>query len=113
MEELNEICQIEGIDMIFFGPADFSHSIGVPGQFDDPRIEKARIKIAETANKYGKFAGTVGSLINFEELTSIGYNFVSIGADVVGLQNYCKDIMTTIRKKHSEKVGIYEKPVKS
>ena len=60
MEELDEICQIEGIDMIFFGPADYSQSIGIPGQFDDPRIMETRIKIADTARKYGKFAGTVG-----------------------------------------------------
>ena len=56
--ELEEICALDGIDMIFFGPADFSQGIGAPCEFDDPRISEARELIAKTARKYGKFAGT-------------------------------------------------------
>ena len=76
--------------MIFFGPADYSQSIGVPGQFDDPRIQETRIKMAETARKYEKFAGTVGSLGNFNKLKEMGFRFISVGADVVGFKTIAK-----------------------
>ena len=36
LSQLDEICQVEGIDMIFFGPGDFSHAIGHPAEFDHP-----------------------------------------------------------------------------
>lgn len=107
MDELDEICKVEGIDMIFFGPADYSQAIGAPGRFDDPRINEARIQIAKTAEKYGKFAGTVGSLDNLPELKHIGYNFISIGADVVGLQNYCKNIVSKSSEISKKAVDLY------
>ena len=30
LEQIDEIAQVPGYDMLFFGPGDFSHSIGVP-----------------------------------------------------------------------------------
>lgn len=88
MEELEEICALPGIDMIFFGPADYSQGIGKPFQFNCPEIAEARRRIAETARRHGKFAGTVGGVGNFAELISLGYQFVNVGADVVALQEY-------------------------
>jgi len=42
-----------GIDMVQFGPADYSMSIGVPGQWKDPRIKEAERYTIETALKKG------------------------------------------------------------
>lgn len=96
LDELEEIISIPGLDMIFFGPGDFSQSIGAPGQMDHPRILETRKRIADLAVKNGKFAGTVGGLGNFEELVQMGYSFVSLGADVVGLQQYCQNIIEKV-----------------
>jgi len=93
MAELEEICALPGIDMIFFGPADFTQGLGVPCQFDDPRVAEARQLIAKTARKHGKMAGTVGGPGNAQQLINEGYNFISMGADVVGLSSYWKNII--------------------
>ncbi|WP_262245747.1 HpcH/HpaI aldolase family protein [Parapedobacter soli] len=93
LDELEEIAQLEGFDMLFFGPGDFSQSIGAPGQWDHPLLIETRKRVANVANKYGKFAATVGTAANFDELRAMGYRFVSIGADVVGLKNYCQNIL--------------------
>jgi 4-hydroxy-2-oxoheptanedioate aldolase len=90
--EIDEIAQVEGIDMLFFGPGDFSHGIGVPGKFDDPRVIEARERVVEAARKHGKWAGTVGSPANFEALANMGYQFINIGADVIGLVEYFKGL---------------------
>ena len=37
VQNLEEILSIGGIDMVQFGPADYSMSIGIPDQWDDPR----------------------------------------------------------------------------
>lgn len=93
--ELEEICALEGIDMIFFGPADFSQGIGdLKGT--SPEIDRVRRLVAETARKYGKFAGTVGSADDFDRLVDMGYTFINTGADVVGLWSYFKDISSKV-----------------
>jgi 4-hydroxy-2-oxoheptanedioate aldolase len=93
LEALDAIADLEGYDMLFFGPADFSQGIGAPGQWDHPRLLETRELVAKTARKYGKFAGTIGGLANAGQLVDLGYSFISIGADVIGLTNYCRSLM--------------------
>ena len=93
LAELSAIAALPGIDMLFFGPGDFSHGIGAPGAWDDPRLLEARHQVAEAALAHGKFAGTVASPDNLDELIALGYRFLSMGADVIGLAEYCGSIM--------------------
>ena len=93
LEELEQICSLPGIDMIFFGPADFSQGAGIPCDWTNPLIEKTRLDVARTARKHGKHAGTVGGIKDFGRLTDMGYNFISVGADVLGLADYYTNIV--------------------
>jgi len=97
LSELEEIAALEGIDMIFFGPADFSQGIGRPNDFQNPELLRARELVAKTARRYGKMAGTVGGAGNYKSLESLGYNFINLGADVVGLSSYYKGIVEKIK----------------
>lgn len=108
LDELEEIAQLEGFDILFFGPGDFSQGMGAPGQWDHPLLLDTRRRVAEVANTYGKFAATVGTLANLDELKSMGYHFVSVGADVVGLGAYCREIASTVaRNAHRSKGASY------
>ncbi|MDF2716111.1 MAG: aldolase [Paenibacillus sp.] len=102
--ELEEIIALPGLDMIFFGPGDFSQSIGAPGQMDHPLIAETRKRIAELAVKHGKFAGTVGSTGNAEELVAMGYRFISVGADVIALTQYFRGIVGELHKQDAGRV---------
>ena len=51
------------------------------------------MSIAKTARKHGKFAGTLGGIGNQDELIAMGYQFISLGADVVALSAYFKNIV--------------------
>lgn len=93
LQDLEAIARLEGIDIIFFGPGDFSHSIGHPGESNHPLVKDTRKRVAEVCVKYGKFAGTIGSPENLDELIDMGYRFINIGADVIGLNDYCKNLM--------------------
>lgn len=92
LDELEEICALPGIDMIFFGPADFSQGIGRPNDFSNPEILETRRRIAECARRHGKWAGTTGGVESFDEFVDMGYTFISSGADVVALWQYYLDI---------------------
>jgi 4-hydroxy-2-oxoheptanedioate aldolase len=90
VESVDEIAAIEGVDMLFYGPGDYSHALGIIGQMDDPRIDQARRKVAEACAKAGVFAGTVASLQNYKEYLDMGYQFMNLGADVRALVDYYK-----------------------
>lgn len=97
LAELDAIAALPGYDVLFFGPGDFSHGLGVPGAWADPRIAAARKRIAEAAVRHGKFAGTVASLANQEDLVAMGYRFLNFGADVLGLADYFGGLMAGFR----------------
>lgn len=108
LADLDAIAALDGVDMLFFGPGDFSQGIGAPGVWDHPDLLDARRRVAQAALKHGKFAGTVGTPGNYQELAEQGYRFISMGADVVGLSNYCRSILSAVSdKKAPDRAGVY------
>ena len=99
LDDLEKIAKLPGIDIIFFGPGDFSHSIGVLGDWDNAKISEIRKKVADVALANGKIAGTVGNPGNLDDLIKMGYRFINIGADVVGLNQYCKSLAAEFQAK--------------
>lgn len=93
LTELDAIAAVPGYDMLFFGPGDFSQSIGAPGEWNHPKLIEARKLVAQAAKKHGKFAATSGGINSLDEFLQLGYQFVNVGADVVGLGQYCSQIV--------------------
>jgi 4-hydroxy-2-oxoheptanedioate aldolase len=102
LEDLDAIAALDGIDMLFFGPADFSQGIGAPGKWDHPKLIDVRRRLAETALRHGKFAGTPGTLENFDDLVKMGYRFIVLGADVIGVWDYIRQLIYGFSKKTEE-----------
>ena len=86
MDELEQIAKLPGIDMLFFGPADFSQGIGAPAQWDHPKIDEARRRVAKVAMDNGKFAGTMGYPHNMQQLVDMGYRFLNATIDTFVLR---------------------------
>ncbi len=53
VDDLEALLSVEGVDMVNFGPADYSMSIGLTGQFDHPRVKEAERHVIETALRLG------------------------------------------------------------
>jgi 4-hydroxy-2-oxoheptanedioate aldolase len=88
LDELEAIAECPGVDMLFFGPCDYSAAIGMPGQIWDPQIMEIGERIAALARKAGKMAGTIAVPEKCRTLSSMGYNFLNIGGDVRALAAY-------------------------
>lgn len=97
-EQIEEIAAVPGIDMLFFGPADFSQSIGEPCNIGNKETIEAKRRVAEVARRHGKLAGTVGGPGNMAELYDMGYRLISMGADVVALLQYFGDITKQVEE---------------
>jgi 2-dehydro-3-deoxyglucarate aldolase/4-hydroxy-2-oxoheptanedioate aldolase len=73
---------IDGVDVLFVGPTDLSHALGVPGRFADPTFVAAIESVAEAAGKHGKAAGIL--LKGSEDVPAYldrGYTFIGLGSD--------------------------------
>jgi 4-hydroxy-2-oxoheptanedioate aldolase len=105
LDQLDEICAVPGIDMIFFGPGDFSQAIGAPGQMDHPKIAEARKLVAAAARKHGKFAGTVSSPDAIGSIIEMGYQFINCASDVIALSEYASGIISGLGGKPNERAA--------
>ncbi|HEV2381462.1 MAG TPA: aldolase/citrate lyase family protein [Terriglobia bacterium] len=59
VECVEEIAAVEGVDLLFVGPADLGMSLGVPFQFEHPTMQSAIDRVAQAAAKAGIWWGTV------------------------------------------------------
>ena len=103
LDDLDEMAKLPGLDMLFFGPADFSHGLGCLAQWDNPLIDQTRRRIAEVAKANGKYAITPGGPGNIDELIDMGYQFISMGADVVALGAYFKQMVAEFEQAKKRK----------
>ena len=99
LNELEAIAELDGIDMLFFGPGDFSHGIGAPGIWDHPKLIETRKRVAKIAQKHGKFAGTTGDIKSLNEFIDMGYQFICVVSDVSALNEYCRQIVDEFIKR--------------
>ncbi|MDD4875988.1 MAG: aldolase/citrate lyase family protein [Dehalococcoidales bacterium] len=53
MNELEDILSIKGLDMVQFGPNDYSISIGMPGQVRDPKVQAKQMEMIKLALEKG------------------------------------------------------------
>jgi len=53
MDNLEEILSVKGVDMVQFGPNDYSVSLGKPGQGGLPEVVEAHHKMIKMAIKAG------------------------------------------------------------
>jgi len=92
LKDLDAITALDGIDIVFFGPFDFSQGIGAPAVMDHPLITETRKRVADVCRAHGKFAGTTGTPATIDTLIDMGYRFISIGGDVAALNEYCQNM---------------------
>jgi 2-keto-3-deoxy-L-rhamnonate aldolase RhmA len=68
--------------VLFVGPADLSHTLGIPGQFANDRYQAALRRVVEACRTHGKAAGILlYDPATFGQHLELGYTFVGLGAD--------------------------------
>ena len=68
VDQLEEIFSVKGIDMVQFGPGDYSMSIGLVGQGNHEKVKETEKKVISTAIKYGiRPRAEIDSMENFED----------------------------------------------
>ena len=83
VEAADEIAATDGVDVLFVGPADLSHSLGVPGRFAEVAYQDAIKRVVAACRAHGKAPGILlYDHASFRPHLDLGFTFVGIGADV-------------------------------
>lgn len=92
LENVEEIAAVDGIDMMMIGTNDLTAEMGIPGQYDDPRVRDAYMRTIAACRKHGKHVG-VGGLSTRPDLVAefvkLGARYVSTGTDLAFLLAAC------------------------
>jgi 4-hydroxy-2-oxoheptanedioate aldolase len=82
VEQVEEIAALDGVDVLFVGPRDLSHDLGVPGDVRAPRYLDALNRVRTAAGRFGKSCGLlVPNGAAAAEKHSEGWTFVAVGSD--------------------------------
>jgi 4-hydroxy-2-oxoheptanedioate aldolase len=91
IENLDEILSVEGVDMVQFGPADYSISIGRPGQAGSPEVQEVHLKMVESALAKGVAPRVeVASFEQAKPWVDLGVRHFCVGWDLVTLYAWCR-----------------------
>jgi 4-hydroxy-2-oxoheptanedioate aldolase len=84
LDHVEEIAAVEGVDVLFLGPGDFSTLGGYAGQFDHPKLEKAIERVAAAARRAGKHWGrpVIASTNEAEKYLAMGARFLAYCSDI-------------------------------
>ena len=105
IEHLEEILSIKGIDMVQFGPADYSLSIGFPGQWSHPKVKEAERYMIETALRLGVAPRVeLRDFKDAEPYLKMGVKHFCIGWDVDILHRWCREQGEAFSKTFKRKV---------
>ena len=99
-ESIEEIAAIPGVDGIFVGPCDLSIEMGIPLEFENPKLHEAINRILKACKDNGKeayiFSGSMDNAVSWIEK---GFDSVAYGLDAGFLINAYKGMTETFRNR--------------
>jgi 4-hydroxy-2-oxoheptanedioate aldolase len=85
IDNAEAIFAVDGVDMALFGTNDLTADLGIPGDYESPKVRDAYARAIAAAKKHGKHVGVGGlgaqpKLI--AEFVKMGARYVSTGTDL-------------------------------
>jgi 4-hydroxy-2-oxoheptanedioate aldolase len=99
VENLESLLSVPGVDMVQFGPADYSMNLGLTGQFNHPQVREAEKYVIETALKLG--IAPRAEISHPDECAryfDMGVKHFCIGTDVSVLFNWFREAGKTMNQ---------------
>ena len=83
VESVEAIAAVEGIDVLWVGQYDLANSLGLPGQFDHPRVRGAVERVLAAARRHGKVPAVLAmSVEEGRAVLAQGFRCVAYGGDI-------------------------------
>lgn len=94
LDNLEEIIDVDGIDIIYFGAFDLSQALGCPGEVKNPKVISAIQHGVEIVNTKGKYAGgfVPQSRDDVKWLLDMGMKFITYDVDSSIIYSQLSDV---------------------
>jgi 4-hydroxy-2-oxoheptanedioate aldolase len=91
VKNLEEILAVKGVDMVHFGPSDYSLSVGKIGQDKSAEVQRVHRQVIETALRNGiRPRVVIGSYEEARQYFDMGVRDFCVGNDLGVLYRWCK-----------------------
>ena len=96
--QVESLCELDGVDVLFIGPMDISQSLGHPGEPAHPEVAKVvdeviRVCLAK-GTPYGIFVGTPAAAQTYIDK---GAAYIALASDIAFLTSGYKNSAAQIR----------------
>jgi 2-keto-3-deoxy-L-rhamnonate aldolase RhmA len=102
VERVEEIAKVPGSHVLFIGPRDLSHDLGVPGDTSAPAFQEALNRVLTAADAAGLAAGILApDAKTAHRYADQGLRFIGIGSDATLLALAGKHAVDRVRGTHA------------
>lgn len=102
VENIDEILDVEGIDVIFLGPYDISQSLGIPGEVTDDRVEELMRRVCDRAAERDVVVGAFADNVDIaSKWIDAGVQYINIGVEAALFTERLGAISSEVRQ-HAE-----------
>ena len=97
LEAREELLAVPGIDAVMIGPADLSISLGVPGEFQHPKMVEAMEAIRDTCVRRGIVPGTQTRTLSLAKFwRERGMRFLGCSSDTGMLMDRAQEVVAAL-----------------
>lgn len=98
VKNADAIAALDGVDCLWVGHFDLSVSLGIPGEFDNPKFTGAIDRVVAACRKHGKALGRlVPNVQTGIDFYKWGFDFICYSGDVWVLQNALTEAVIQLR----------------
>ncbi len=81
-KNIESMLEVPGVDIFFFGPADYSSTAGYPGQWEGPGVGETILAVKEKIMARGKYTGVIAANPdNLRQRKAQGVQMLAVGLD--------------------------------
>ena len=82
LDAVEQVAALDGVDVLFVGPTDLSHALGVPGDIKSAEYRRAVERVGRAAADRGKAAGVLlWTIDDLPPYRDAGYTVLAVGSD--------------------------------
>lgn len=107
------MAQVDGAELFFFGPADFSSTAGWRGQWEGPGVAQQILNMKDTLRSAGKSCGLIAtSHENLLQRRDQGFRMIGLGIDAGLLIRSLRASLDVVGRKHALQASLAAEPVR-
>jgi 2-dehydro-3-deoxyglucarate aldolase/4-hydroxy-2-oxoheptanedioate aldolase len=107
LEDVEGIAAADGVDVLFVGPTDLTHALGIPGRLDEPLYDDAIRRVGRAVADAGKGAGVL--VWNPEDVgryVDTGFSFFAMSSETSTLDRATRAALASARRAASANTPI-------